>query len=385
MAGIDDSEARRSLLRLGLRLRQDVERLRDATARLERAATVLRSAPAWEARRAGDRVQERLAARASSPCEALLAGVPPIHPSSNWQPWLDMAGSVDHAQAAADEMVGRFRSLAEAAREALPALRGMHTSESDRSADELDHWLTDTRRAEVLDHWRRWSQAIQVAHEPSAAGATAREASARALAATLELVSGHLEADAEWFEEALGDEKKSFVAAVLGRLHVPSRLFAPLMRAAVYEGNPSANRWFVHPCMRTFGARRVAEALLPYLEGGSNREKCGAASAFYWCFALNGDGSPREDLDDISRRVQRFVLAEFVRNDDVDVRRRLLPRLGLRPGSYPEDMEPVVQQAIRIARQHPDEYIRHRVEVQLGRGGALQALPPLAGRDDRRG
>jgi hypothetical protein len=34
---------------------------------------------------------------------------------------------------------------------------------------------------------------------------------------------------------------------------------------------------------------------------------------------------------------------------------------------YPEHMRPLLGDAVRIARAHPDEYIRRRIEFQLGR------------------
>lgn len=73
----------------------------------------------------------------------------------------------------------------------------------------------------------------------------------------------------------------------------------------------------------------------------------------------------------------RVLLTTFVRNPDVDVRRRILPHLELRSvAGYPEELRPMVAEAIAIARAHPDEYIRHRLEVQLGNAGTLMALPP---------
>jgi len=39
------------------------------------------------------------------------------------------------------------------------------------------------------------------------------------------------------------------------------------------------------------------------------------------------------------------------------------------------DLQPLVQQAINIARQHADDYIRHRIEIQLGTPAPLKPLP----------
>jgi hypothetical protein len=47
----------------------------------------------------------------------------------------------------------------------------------------------------------------------------------------------------------------------------------------------------------------------------------------------------------------------FVTNDDLDVRRCLLPGLDLRAANWPESQSPTVREAIRIARADPDGYL----------------------------
>lgn len=81
--------------------------------------------------------------------------------------------------------------------------------------------------------------------------------------------------DIAWFEQALEDTRRKWFVAYLFRfiVPVPEPFFAPLIRAAVYEVNPSFNRNFVEPCIRAFGHRRVIEALLVYVEQGTNFEK----------------------------------------------------------------------------------------------------------------
>jgi len=62
---------------------------------------------------------------------------------------------------------------------------------------------------------------------------------------------------------------------------VPEALYESMMRAAVYERDPSKKRAFVEPCVRTFGLRRVSETLLEWFENGSDQEKAGAVQAMY--------------------------------------------------------------------------------------------------------
>ncbi|MEU1454628.1 hypothetical protein [Streptomyces avermitilis] len=48
------------------------------------------------------------------------------------------------------------------------------------------------------------------------------------------------------------------------------------------------------------------------------------------------------------------------------MRRCVLPGLPLRKSIYPPELHALVDAAVAIARSHPDEYIRHRVEHQVG-------------------
>jgi hypothetical protein len=178
--------------------------------------------------------------------------------------------------------------------------------------------------------------------------------------------------DWRWLVEALGDsDRKWFVAGVFKFQPVPKRLFGPMLRAGVLERNPSFNRAFIEPCVRSLGARRVLEALLRYLESGTDAEKAGAASALYW-----SGGNPRhEELRELQDRLRCRLLQEFVSNPDLNVRRRIIPSLRLVPEAYPEELRSLILVAVEVARSHPDAYIRHRVEVQLGAGGPFMAIP----------
>jgi len=70
-------------------------------------------------------------------------------------------------------------------------------------------------------------------------------------------------------------------------------------------------------------------------------------------------------------------------NADLAVRRQIILSLKLNSRSYSETLKPLVSQAIEIARNHEDQYIRHRVEVQLGNENLLLPIP--SSRDGERG
>jgi hypothetical protein len=212
------------------------------------------------------------------------------------------------------------------------------------------------------EHYRLWSE---VRRKPG------QDAHWRMQAAR-KRVSKNTPDDWLWLREALADpERKLFVALVFKFQPVPKRLFGPMLRAGVLERNPSFNRAFIEPCVRSFGGRSVLEQLARFLETGTDIEKAGAASALYWA-----GGNPRgEDLGGLHRRLRCRMLREFVENADLDVRRRIIPMLSLEPEVYPEEMRSLIPIAVEIARSHADAYIRHRVEIQLGASGPFMPLP----------
>jgi len=207
--------------------------------------------------------------------------------------------------------------------------------------------------------------------------------------------------DPEWLLE----REKQFLSVLLREKkdpHLPETFFLLFMRIAVYEANPSFNRGFIEPCLRAFGYRRVQEDLLRYLAQGTNREKAGAARAFYWAqlplllpqwhelypnrpwhdqkelmqaieeFSHQLEQAQQafqkmcdEELADLRSTIAITMLKEFIENEDLDVRRALIPQLSFRASRYPEVWQSLIPTALSIARTHPDDYIRHRVEIQI--------------------
>ncbi|MGW3040358.1 hypothetical protein ACWC9T_09975 [Kitasatospora sp. NPDC001159] len=156
--------------------------------------------------------------------------------------------------------------------------------------------------------------------------------------------------------------------ALDGRSELPEEYFEALMEAAVHDPNPSFNRRFVEPAMIAFGQRRVRLALLGYLQTGTDPERAGAARAWYWTAlsVVSGRHATADEGAIVRDSWNEAALREFVANDDLDVRRCILPGLPLVPRAYPAELHALVETAIAIAQSHPDEYIRHRVEIQTG-------------------
>lgn len=156
---------------------------------------------------------------------------------------------------------------------------------------------------------------------------------------------------------------------------MPDEWFEPLLRAAVHEPNPSFNRQLVEPAIAAFGRRRVQVALLDYLDTGDPAEAAGAARAWYWTSVVRHlpgtmtmtpeSAAEYEAVSDLRERYRLTALRRFLADDDLDLRRCILPGLTLDPQMYPSQMRDQVTQAVQIARTSNDDYLRHRVEIQV--------------------
>ncbi|MET9253565.1 hypothetical protein [Streptomyces sp. NPDC003717] len=78
------------------------------------------------------------------------------------------------------------------------------------------------------------------------------------------------------------------------------------------------------------------------------------------------DPDPSFNRDFVEPALNAAALREFVANGCLDVRRSLLPQLPLRKSAYPPELHGLVDTAVATARSHPDAYLRHRVEHQVG-------------------
>lgn len=156
---------------------------------------------------------------------------------------------------------------------------------------------------------------------------------------------------------------RAAVAGAVGTAAPEPELFDALLRAAVHDPDPSLDRRLVAPAVDTFGGRRVMSALIELVRSGTPDERAGAARAVYWAVIESDDRG--QDVSDLRREWQEVALAVFVAEEDLDVRRCILPGLDLRVDRAPERLRGMVVEAVRIARSHPDEYLRHRVENQV--------------------
>jgi 8-oxo-dGTP diphosphatase len=185
------------------------------------------------------------------------------------------------------------------------------------------------------------------------------------------LLQGFIESDLAEYVRILNDRitensyRRSLLRAMLYKAEwIPEALFPALLHAAVYEGDPSDNKFFVVSCLRCGGRRRTFEALLLCMEVGTDVEKAGAADALYWVL-LPVEGLEKEDVEDLIQRRRELFLTEFVRNPDTNVRKNIVAQLNLKPEVYPEELRSLVARAIELGSAHPDRYIRHRIQLEI--------------------
>lgn len=87
-----------------------------------------------------------------------------------------------------------------------------------------------------------------------------------------------------WFTAALvHDDKKWFVAKLLEKVNpVPKALFDDLVLAALMERDPSFNKWFIAPCVKSFGIEQVKSKIMIFAPHPQVIENEGVNKVMYW-------------------------------------------------------------------------------------------------------
>ena len=162
---------------------------------------------------------------------------------------------------------------------------------------------------------------------------------------TRQLLNNRKLRDIDWILEVLAvrdgefrtDKRAYFILHALGHSQqMPNALFEPMLKAAVYERDPSWNERYVVPCLRCFGRRRVNRRLVNYLRDGSLKEKAGAVKAFYWSFGLPHDGVKNEDVGDLWAEANILMRTEYKTNTDPELQREIETRFASRSERLPD-------------------------------------------------
>lgn len=101
-------------------------------------------------------------------------------------------------------------------------------------------------------------------------------------------IASHLPGDypekLAWFIAALQDEnKKWFVAKIMEKVNpVPNALLEDLVLAAMLEPNPSLNKLFILPCVKTFDKEKIKTIMLKFSTHPGVMENEGFEKVAYW-------------------------------------------------------------------------------------------------------
>ncbi|RPA57235.1 MULTISPECIES: hypothetical protein [Shewanella] len=87
-----------------------------------------------------------------------------------------------------------------------------------------------------------------------------------------------------WFTSALvHPDKKWFVVKLLEKVNpIPKALFDDLVLAALTEHDPSFNKWFIEPCVKSFGCEPVKSKIIAFASHPQVIENEGVNKVMYW-------------------------------------------------------------------------------------------------------
>ncbi|HUH74211.1 MAG TPA: hypothetical protein VLZ75_07370 [Chitinophagales bacterium] len=194
-------------------------------------------------------------------------------------------------------------------------------------------------------------------------------------------------------------DKKWFVANLFAlQEKLPKQLFESFIDAGISEPDPSQNADYINPCLRVFGFERVFDLLDNKFQNGDNQVKIGVCKLYYWArtplvnvksgnkpFEIKGyltkwNGHYYGDYDwdngvhfemnesevanckEIESKLmikrRRFLMEEFLKNHDVDVRYQIKLALPDKLSSYPNENRELATDYFRALKREyvPDNY-----------------------------
>lgn len=124
------------------------------------------------------------------------------------------------------------------------------------------------------------------------------------------------------------------------------------------------------PCSRVFGAARTTNAIVGYLDRGTDFEKAGAASALYHALFRFMDPSPMESKETLGTASCRAIVAllrAILQDEDIYVVRAAATTLGpFRLGERSGELRDLADQVIAVGSEHADEYTRWCIRSWAG-------------------
>jgi hypothetical protein len=239
--------------------------------------------------------------------------------------------------------------------------------------------MGDARRA--VNPWETlYQEYVATAAPVGGVEATARRT--RVIRQARALLARAYRGAAWWVTDALADPaRKSFVASVMDA-NVPRYFFAAMIRAGVREPDASEKLCFIEPCVGSYGHRRVTEALLVYLESGTEEDRAGATIALYWAsirdayFWMTGRvidakkyvptpeaQAAYDSWQPVRAKRTALLIKEFNETDDLTVRQYIVAQLFLDPAHDDDLLRALGPIALDIARRHGNRYVKRRAAL----------------------
>jgi hypothetical protein len=146
-----------------------------------------------------------------------------------------------------------------------------------------------------------------------------------------------------------------------------------VLGAVVHDQCRSGNRQLIKPLVAAVGYRPVQEALIGYVDYGTDAEAIGATMAWYWArpgLVYLGTANwerrqPTADskaawdaLADLRTRYRHACLRAFLARDDPGVRFALSLGFTLDPADYSAELLPDLEHARRVVLADADRYER---------------------------
>jgi hypothetical protein len=148
---------------------------------------------------------------------------------------------------------------------------------------------------------------------------------------------------------------------------------ALVLGTVVHDQCRSGNRQLIEPLVAAVGYRSVQEALIGYVDKGTDAEAIGATMAWYWArpgLVYLGTANwerqqPTADskaawdaLADLRTQYRHACLRAFLARHNPAVRFALSLGFTLDPAAYPAELLPDLEHARRIVLADPDRYAR---------------------------
>lgn len=176
--------------------------------------------------------------------------------------------------------------------------------------------------------------------------------------------------DYSWIVKALSEPIKRVLirSAFEDQKLIPS-LLTPYINAMAHVNDSCGVRYYVKPCVRSFGYRNVIQAMIDKYNVSDDWEKRGVLDAFYWVKYVpitEVDEQYRSEcsIKDLKDELYPYIIKDFSVTDLIQLKRSIISLLNSEDfGSLEKDSD--IERLFIAAQNDEDYYIRQRTAVML--------------------